>query len=68
MDIKLLEVMNEALNKCIPQKTIKLRNIDKKFITSELEQLDRKRKREFKKHSKISKISGSQRKLPEIIQ
>ena len=33
LDIKMLEVMTTVLNKCILEKTIKLRSIDKKFIT-----------------------------------
>ena len=58
MDTKVMEVMTNALNKFIPEKTTKLRNIDKKFFTNELKQLDRKRRREFRKHGKSQKFLG----------
>ena len=48
-------LLTRKLDKCLPTKTVRLRNTDKPYITKEIKILDRKRKREYKKHSKSYK-------------
>ena len=47
----------EILNKTCPTKTVKLRLHDKPFITKELKDMDKKRKKEYKKHGKTNKYA-----------
>ena len=44
--------MTEKMNVIFPQQTVRLRNIDKHFITAELKGLDRRKKREYFKKGK----------------
>ena len=55
-DKMLLELLNSALDNCLPMKKVRMTNKDKFFITKELKVLDRARKREYCRHGKTDKF------------
>ena len=54
-DEALQVLLTDMLDKTCPQKIVKVRTKDKPFITKELKVLDRKRRREYKRHGKTDK-------------
>ena len=53
---KLENIFNSKLERFLPQKTVRInQNIDKPYITLELKKLDRKLKREYRKHRQSDK-------------
>ena len=55
-DTLLLKTITEAMEVNLPLKFVKLRNVDKRFFTAELKQIDRQRKREYSRHGKTEKF------------
>ena len=51
----LLSSVLEALNKCLPEKVIKVASDDEPWYTPALKKLDRKRRREYTKNRKSQK-------------
>ena len=56
----------QRLNLYFPQKTIKISTLDKKFMTPELKQLQRRTQREFYKHRKSTKWKKLKRKFKKL--
>ena len=54
-DEALQTLLTEMLDKTCPQKIVKVRTEDKPYITKELKILDRKRRREYRRHGKTDK-------------
>ena len=53
---KIEDIFNSKLDKFLPKKTVRMsKNFDKPYITQELKKLDRKLKREYRKHHKSEK-------------
>ena len=57
-DEALQTLLSEMLDDACPTKTVRLRVIDKPYITKELKILDRQRKREYRKHGKSQRYSN----------
>ena len=56
LDSKILKLLLDIRETHLPQKVVKLRSIDKTFITNELKVIDRQRKREYAKRGKSVKF------------
>ena len=59
-DVALQALLMEMLNASCPAKTVKLRPIDKPYITKEMKILDRRRKREYRLNGKSQKYLSLQ--------
>ena len=56
----------QRLNLYFPQKAMKVSTLDKKFMTPELKQLQRRTQREFYKHRKSTKWKGLKKKFKKL--
>ena len=56
-DTAMQGVLSSLADRYLPTKTLKLRSLDKPFITKELKNIDRIRKREYRKNGKSLKYT-----------
>ena len=54
-DKALQAVLGRILDSCLPTKTVRLRNTDKPYITNDIKNIDRRRRREYEKNGKSQK-------------
>lgn len=54
-------LLNEYVEKIFPEKSVRLSKRDQEFITSELKNLDRKKKREWRKHGRSNRYKVLQK-------